>query len=148
MAGYHARIKLRWLDESAFLESDRRKTLELFLDSIGITSDVAADIFELMLLAKARELSLKTSEIKKGIIKLRGERKVKNTEKGLTNRNIQVWLSYFEDIGLFDSKVSGHRFRMDKRPSEAFKRVGQLASESLNVSERLLKNVEEGFDIR
>jgi len=148
MAGTIVTIKLKWLDESAFLEEGSEERVKLFLESIGISSDVASDLLQVMLLARAKELSLKTGQIRKGILELRKRRGDKDSEKGLTDRNIQVWLKYYETIGLFERYRGKHRFRSAKSPHDAFKRCKQMTSESLKVSERLLELVQESYGIK
>ncbi len=148
MADHLAHVKVRWLDDTAFLEDDPKERLKLFLDSIGITSEVAIDILQVILMAKARELTLKTAQIKQGIDELRIRQGIKEPKKGLTDRNIQIWIGYYEDIGLLERHNGRHRFRQNKRPIDAFKQCKQMVTESLKVSERLLERVEEGFSIR
>ncbi|MFH1055666.1 MAG: hypothetical protein V1744_06195 [Candidatus Altiarchaeota archaeon] len=147
MAELLADIKLRWYDDSALMADEPRELLELFLDSIGVTSDVACDIIEVMLMSRARDVPLTTPEVKAGIVELRRRRGVKD-DFGLTDRNIQIWLSYFERIGLLDVLDGKHRFTANKKPTEAFKKTKQVVSESLKYSESLLSKVEASYQIR
>ncbi|MBU0762455.1 MAG: hypothetical protein KKD39_05465 [Candidatus Altiarchaeota archaeon] len=148
MASLLADIKLRWHDDSALLSLEPRESLEVFLDSIGVTSDVARDLFEVLLLARAKDVSLKSSEIKRGILEVRLRRKVKDVESGLTDRNIQVWLKYFQTIGLIDSFTGKYRFSGNKKPSEAFKRTEEVIGECVKYSKKAVKNLEDLYNIR
>ena len=67
-------ITLRWYDDSSLMLEDRRELVELFLDSLGVSRDVASDVFEVLLLAKAKNISLTSNQIKKEIIDLRNKR--------------------------------------------------------------------------
>jgi hypothetical protein len=148
MAELLADLKLRWYDDSALMAEEPREVLELFLDSIGVTSDVARDLMEVMLMARARDVPLTTKELKAGIIELRRRRHAEDPEFGMTDRNIQVWLDYFATIGLFDSFDGRHRFAANKRPSEAFKRTRQVIEESVKYSEKLAAKLEKAYQIR
>lgn len=143
-----ADIKLRWYDESALMADDSRQILEYFLDSIGVTADVARDLMEVMLMARARDVPLTTQEVKAGVVELRRRRGVADPEFGMTDRNIQIWLKYFETIGLFDDIDGKHRFTANKKPSEAFKKTRQVVNESLKYSEKLVSKLEEAYRIK
>ncbi|MBD3388902.1 MAG: hypothetical protein GF416_07530 [Candidatus Altiarchaeales archaeon] len=148
MAELIADIKLRWYDDSALLAEEPRELLELLLDSVGVTSDVARDMMEVLLMARAKDVSLTTAEVKSGIAQLRASRKSKRRDFGMTDRNIQVWLRYFEDIGLLDSVGGKHRFAANKTPSEAFKRTKEVIKESVKYTDKLLEKVEDAYGIR
>ena len=148
MAELLADIKLRWYDDSALMEDDPRRLLELFMDSIGVTSDVACDIMEIMLMARARDTPLTTGEVKAGVVELRRRRKAEDPAFGMTDRNIQIWLEYFERVGLLDEIGEKHRFSGNKTPSEAFKRTKQVVTESLKYSDKLASKLETAYGIR
>ena len=148
MAELLADIKLRWYDESALLADEPREVLELFLDSIGLTSDVARDLFEVMLMARARDVPLTTQEVKAGIVELRRRRGAKEPDFGMTDRNIQIWLENFETMGLMDEVGGRHRFTANKKPSEAFNKTRQIVNESLKYSERLIAKLEDAYRIK
>jgi hypothetical protein len=148
MAELLADIKLRWYDDSALMEDDPRAITELFLDSIGVTSDVAWDLMEIMLMARARDTPLTWEEVKAGIVELRRRRKTKDPEFGMTDRNVQIWLKYFETIGLMDEIGGKYRFFGNKTPSEAFKRTKQIVGESLKYSDKLVAKLEAAYGIR
>lgn len=148
MAELLADLKLRWYDDSNLLEEEPRVLLELFLDSIGVTSDVARDLVEVMLMARANDVPLTMREVKDGIIELRKRRKVKKITFGLTDRNIQVWLAYFETIGLMDEMKGRYRFTGNKKPSEAFKRTRKVIEEGVKYSEKLVARLEDAYQIR
>jgi len=142
-----ADIQLRWFDDSSLLTDDPREVLELFLSSIGVTSDVARDLFEVLLVSRHHDLALSTREIKANIMELRRRRRVADS-KGLTDRNIQVWLSYFNRVGLVDSMGGKHRFSANKKPSVAFKEnTVPVVEECLRFSERVLGLVEKAYKI-
>ncbi|MCX6695326.1 MAG: hypothetical protein NTU61_03435 [Candidatus Altiarchaeota archaeon] len=144
-----ADIQFRWFDDSSLLTDDPREALEVFLGSIGVTSDVALDLFEVLLISRHHDLALSTREIKANIVELRKRRRVRELEKGLTDRNIQVWLSYFNRIGLIDSLGGKHRFTGNKKPSRAFREETMpLVEECLKFSERALLKVEEYYKIK
>ena len=148
MADYLASIKLRLYDDSALLLYDRRNKLEVFLSSIGITSDVAADLFEALLLSKSKEIPLTTSQLREGILRLRTSKNLENPEFGLTDRNIQIWLKYFQSIGLIEVSNGRHRFHGNRLPSKTFKRTRHIVDESMNMSEKILLDLEKAYDIK
>jgi len=144
-----ADIQLRWFDDSTLLTDDPREVLEMFLDSIGVTSDVARDLFEVLLISRHHDLALSTREVKANIVELRRRRKVKDVGRGLTDRNIQIWLNYFSKIGLLDSIGGKHRFRSNKKPSKAFTEdTKPIVEECLKFSEKVLKKVEDSYKIK
>jgi hypothetical protein len=112
-------ITLRWYDDTSLMIEERRELVELFLKSTGVTRDVAADIFEVLLLAKAKNISLTSEEIKKEIIGLRKKRG-RQTDEGLTLRNIQLWLKFFRDLGMVERLGNRYMFRGNKKPSTVF----------------------------
>ncbi|MDD5111575.1 MAG: hypothetical protein PHG85_03445 [Candidatus Altiarchaeota archaeon] len=143
-----ADFTLRLYDEGAFLEDDPRRLLELFLDSIGITSDVARDVFHILLVARASDTALSAKQIREAVVSLRNIRKETEPEKGLTMRNVQVWLRYFRDIRLADNLGSLYRFRGNKMPSRAFSDgTRPLVLASLDYAEKLLRRVEGAYSI-
>lgn len=148
MAELLADIKLRWYDDSALMEDEPRRLLELFMDSIGVTSDVACDVMEVLLMSRARDLPLTTGEVKLGVVELRRRRSVKDPDFGMTDRNIQIWLKYFERIGFLDELGGKHRFSGNKRPSDAFKKTREVVAESLKYSEKLVGKLEAAYRIR
>ena len=141
-------IHLRWYDESSLLEDDPRKLLELFLESLGITSDVARDLLHVLFAARAKDTALSGRQVRDAIITLRKLRNAADAEKGLTTRNIHVWLKYFSDIRLVEKIGSRHHFKGNKKPSRAFSEgTKPLVDESVKYVERLLKKVEDSFGI-
>ena len=147
MAELLADIKLRWFDESNLLLNGQRELLEAFMDSIGVTSEVAVDLMHVLLLARAKDVAISTAQVKEGIVRVRKQRRAKRPSFGLTDRNIQIWLRYFENIGLLDSIGGKHRFASNKRPTDVFQRTREVVLESLSYSERLLGKVEEEYGI-
>ena len=142
-------IRLRWYDDSSLLKENPRELVELFMKSIGISSEVAIDLFEVMLMAKSRDIGLTRRDIKSNIIELRNSRKTKNAEDGLTDRNIQIWLKYFMDIKLVDRIGKRYRFTNNKKPSVAFSQYTKpLVDESVLYVEKILKKLEEEYKIK
>ncbi|MFC2162637.1 hypothetical protein ACFLRF_03070 [Candidatus Altiarchaeota archaeon] len=144
-----ADIKLRWYDESSLLTDDKRELIELFLDSIGVTSNVARDLMEVMINARARDTALGAGQIKILIMELRRRRKDKDPMWGLTDRNLQVWLKYFQTIRLLDTFGGSYRFTGNKKPSKAFKDYTlQVVRESAAFSGRVLEKIDEAYALR
>lgn len=140
-------INLRWFDESALLEKDPRKLTETFLASLGITSDVAADIVEVLFKARAVDRGLTTAEVREGMVMLRKQRK--EDFSGLTVRNVQVWIRYFKEIKLVDRVGDRVRFSGNKKPSKVFAEYTRpLIEESASFVEKLLKKTEEAYGIK
>jgi hypothetical protein len=144
-----AGIKFRWFDESALLTDDRRELIELFLDSIGITSDVARDLIEVLINARARSVSLGAGEVKVLILELRRRRRVKDPMWGLTDRNLQVWLKYFQTIRLLDNFGGKYRFTGNKKPGRVFREhTMEVVKESAAFTERILSKIENVYGIK
>ncbi|MFH1125984.1 MAG: hypothetical protein V1703_02560 [Candidatus Altiarchaeota archaeon] len=142
-------ITLRWYDESSLEEDNPRSLLELLLDSMGITSDVARDLFHVLLVARAEDTALTVKQIRDAIISLRKMRNADKPEKGLTMRNIQVWLQYFREIKLLDKLGDRYHFRGNRRPSKAFAEgTKPMIEESSRYVERVLKRVEDAYGIK
>jgi len=142
-------ITLRWYDESSLAEDDPRRLVELFLDSMGITSDVAIDLFEVLAVARAEDTALTAKQIRDAIVNLRSMRKVENPEKGLTARNIQVWLKHFRRLKLVDKLGERYHFKGNKKPGKAFSdETKPVIEESVRYVERVLKKVEEAYRIK
>ncbi len=148
MAEILAGIKLRWYDDSSLLTDEPRELLEVFLSSIGVTSDVAKDLMEALLMARARDVSLKASELRAAILELRLRRGAKDLEFGLTDRNILVWLDFFQSIGLLDHVSGKYRFAANKRPSEAFKRTQEVVGECVRFSAKAVSKLERAYMIK
>ena len=144
-----ADIKLRWFDESSLLTDDGKELIDMFLDSIGVTSDVARDLMEVLINAKTKDVALGAGEIKILILELRRRRKDKDPLYGLTDRNLQVWLRYFQTIRLIDSFAGGYRFTGNKRPSEAFRGYTMdVVRESAAYTERVLKKIDVVYGLK
>lgn len=143
-------IRLRWYDESSLMLEDERGLLELFLNSLGVSRKVAIDLFEVLLLAKKKGISITTRDIKKDILGLRKERKEKNPEKGLTERNIQIWLKFFRDLDLVESIGDRYLFAGNKRPSRVFieKTKPEVVDRSCDYIHRLLLEIEDRYGIK
>ncbi len=142
-------IRLKWYDDSSLMLKDPRKLIELFLDSLGVSRDIPADIFEVLLMSKSREIGLTTTEIKGEIIKLRKKRG-DDVKKGLSERNIQMWLKFFRDLELVERIGSRYIFSGYKKPSTIFKErtKPEIIDKSADYIYRLLMEIEEGYEIK
>jgi hypothetical protein len=141
-------ITLKWFDDAALMEDDPRRLTETFLASLGVSSEVAVDVMEALLHARAQDRALKTAEIRDEIIKLRKKRRVK-AAKGMTLRNIQIWLKYFKSLKLVDRTGERVRFTGNKRPSQVFEEYTKpVIHESASFVGKLLKRTEEVYGIK
>lgn len=142
-------IRLRWYDDSSLQQEDRRKLVELFLDSVGVTRDVAVDIFEVLLAARNKSISLTSSEIKEGVIKLR-EKRGEKADKSLSDRNIQVWLKFFRKLELVERIGSRYHFANNRKPSTLFmeRTKPRVIDKSVDFICRLLQEIEEAYGIK
>ena len=139
-------IHLRWYDDTTLLTENPGKLVKLFLNSIGITSEIAADIFEVLVKYNAKGVAPTTKEIEKEIL---AKNKDKEVEE-FSLRIIQIWLKYFREIKLID-KIGGKKgryvFSGNKKPSEAFMQYTKplIIDESVNYSGKILKKMEERY---
>lgn len=142
-------ITLKWYDDSSLIVEDRRELVELFLDSLGISRESAADIFEVLLIAKSKDMSLTTNQIKEQIIELRTTRG-KETDKNLTLRNIQIWIKFFRKIGFLEKVGSRYLFKGNMRPSKVFREnvKPQVIDNSCEFLGRVLEKLEENYKIK
>jgi len=139
-------IRLKWYDDSSLTEDDPRKIIELFLDSLGITSDVARDLTEVLLINRKIDRALTSNELRGQIIAFREKRGV--GDRGLTLRNLQVWLRYFREIKLIDKVGDRYMFKGNKKPSQAFREYTKpIVDESAEYVARILERVEEVYGI-
>lgn len=142
-------IRLKWYDDSSLHAEDRRKLLELFLDSVGVSRDVAADIFEVLLIARAKGIGLTAGEIKEGVLQLR-EHRGAIVDKSLSSRNMQIWLKFFRDLELVERIGSRYHFAGNKKPSALFieKTKPDIIDKSADYIYRLLQEIEKGYSIK
>lgn len=142
-------IRLRWFDDSSLLTEDKRELVELFLESIGVSSDVARDVFEVVLIAKARDVRLTSSQIKEWVLELRRTRARKDADEGLSDRNIQIWLRFFREMRLLDKLGDKYFFTGNKKPSAAFREYTKpIADESFNYVFKVLEKLEKEYKIK
>ncbi|MEA1925591.1 MAG: hypothetical protein U9M95_06955 [Candidatus Altiarchaeota archaeon] len=143
-----ADIRLRWYDDSSLMLEDERELIALFLDTLGVSRKAAIDIFEALLKAKKRDMGLTSDELRGEIIKLR--RKRGETEKGLTKRNLQIWLRFYRDIELVERFGSRYRFAKNKKPSQAFRDYTkpEVIDKSSDFMYRLLKEIEDRCGVK
>lgn len=141
-------IRLKWYDDSTLLEDDPRRLTELFLDCLGIRSDVATDIFESLLMGRAKGHSLTTSEIREDVIKRRKERKYDNPDE-VNIRSIQIWLKHFRKLKLLGRIKSRYMFTNNRLPSEIFaEHTKGLIDGSVAYMIRGLEKIETVYDIK
>lgn len=140
-------IHLRWYDDTALFTENSRGLIKLFLNSIGIRSEIASEIFEVLVKYNAEGVAPTTNEIEKEILKKNPD---DENQKGSTLRSIQIWLKYFREIKLID-KIGGKKgryvFSGNRKPSEAFRHYTKelIIDESANYSEKILKKIEEKY---
>jgi len=143
-------ITLRWYDDSSLLSDDRRELLELFLDTLGISRDVAADLFEVLMLAKARGTSLTSKDIREQIVATRKDRGVTGPEDALTIRNIQIWVKYFRNLGMIEKIGSRYTFKGNRKPSCVFRDSikPEVIDKSADYVCRVLEKLEKEYGIK
>lgn len=142
-------IRLKWYDESCLGVEENRELVRILLDSLGVTRDVALDIFEVLLMAKSDGISITGREIKDRVIGLRKERKVKKPRNGLTDRNIQLWLRFFREIDLIERVGSRHLFSGNKKPSRVWleKTKPNIIDKSAENIHKILLELEKRYEI-
>ena len=142
-------ITLKWYDDSSLMLEDRRELVELFLNSLGVSRDVAADVFEALLLAKAGNISLTSNQLKTEIIKLRNKRGL-DVDKGLSLRNIQLWLKFFRKLGMVEKIGGRYLFKGNKKPAVVFREnvKPEVVDKSTEYLCRLLEELENRYEIK
>ena len=142
-------ITLKWYDDSSLMLEDRRELVELFLDSLGVSRDVAADVFEALLQAKAGNISLTSTQLKTEIIELRNKRGL-DVDKGLSLRNIQLWLKFFRKLGMVEKIGGRYLFKGNKKPAVVFRENVKLevVDKSAEYLCRLLEELENRYEIK
>ena len=145
-----ADIRLRWYDDSSLMLEDERELIAFFLDTLGVSRETAIDIFEALLKAKKRDMGLTSDELRDEIIRLRENRGKKNIEKGLTMRNLQIWLRFYREIELVERFGSRYRFAKNKKPSQAFRDYTkpEVIDKSSDFMYRLLKEIENRYGVK
>lgn len=144
-----ADVRLKWYDESCLEVEENRELVRILLDSLGVTRDVASDIFEVLLMARSDGISITGREIKDRVIGLRKERKVKKPADGLTDRNIQLWLRFFREIDLVERVGSRHLFSGNKKPSKVWmeKTKPNIIDKSAENIHKILLELEKRYEI-
>jgi len=142
-------IRLKWYDESCLGVEENRELVRILLDSLGVTRDVALDVFEVLLMAKSDGISMTGREIKDKVIVLRKERKMKKPAKGLTDRNIQLWLRFFREIDLIERVGSRHLFSGNKKPSKVWveRTKPNIIDKSADNIHKILLELEKRYEI-
>jgi hypothetical protein len=144
-----SQITLKWYDDSSLIADDKRELVERFLDSIGVTRVIAADIFELLLIARSKGLSLTSKEIMDGIIEMRTARG-QSADDSLTLRNIQIWLKYFRGLGMLEKIGGRYFFKGNKKPSAVFRDTvkPEVIDKSADYLARVLEKLEDRYNIK
>ena len=142
-------ITLKWYDDSSLMLEDKRELVELFLDSLGVSRDVAADVFEALLQAKAGNISLTSNQLKTEVIELRNKRGL-DVDKGLSLRNIQLWLKFFRKLGMVEKIGGRYLFKGNKKPAVVFRENVKLevVDKSAEYLCRLLEELENRYEIK
>ncbi|VVB52437.1 Uncharacterised protein [uncultured archaeon] len=132
-------VSLRWFDDGTLLVEEPRQILEQFLLSLGVSAPVAADVLEVFVLARKADRALSLRAVMEGVAEIRRRRGAVEG-KGLGERNIQVWLKWYVEIGLLEKSGRLYRFYANKLPADAFR-------ESVKPNaERALAYVERAAD--
>ncbi len=141
-------IRLRWYDES-YLEAEDRELVRILLNSLGVTREVALDIFEVMLIAKSAGISSTRREIRNRVIELRKERGIENPSNGLTDRNIQLWLRFFREVDLVERIGSRYLFSGNKKPSRVWleRTKPNIIDKSAENIHKILLELERRYEI-
>jgi len=144
-----SQITLKWYDDSSLIADNRRELVERFLDSVGITRTIAADIFELLLIARSKDLPLTSKEIMEGIKEMR-TRRGQPPDDSLTLRNIQIWLKYFRNMGMVEKIGGRYFFKGNKKPSIVFRETvkPEVIDKSADYIARMLEKIEDRYDIK
>lgn len=145
-------ITLKWCSDDELLKENPRELIDLFLNSIGVSRKIAGDIFEVLLIARMKNLSLTTEEIKREVIELRKKKKElgifnEDINEAASKRNIQVWIKFFKEIKLIESVKNKYIFSGNRLPSEAFENYTKplIIDESVKFTVKVLKKIEEKY---
>jgi len=146
-------ITLRWYSDDELLKENPRELIDLFLNSIGVTRKIAGDVFEILLIARMKNLPLTSEEIRKEVIELRKKRKELNImdgdiEESASKRNIQVWIKFFKDIKMVETIKNRYIFSGNKLPSEVFESYTKplIIDESAKFIINVLRKIEEKYN--
>ncbi|HIE34453.1 MAG TPA: hypothetical protein EYP86_04880 [Candidatus Altiarchaeales archaeon] len=144
-----ANINLKWYDDTALMLEDREDLVKLFLGCLGVSRDVASDLFEVLLIAKKDGISLTSKQIKREIIKLRKLQGMENPEHGLSDRNIQIWLKFFRNLEMVERLGDRYLFKKNKTPSNIFieKTKPEVIDKCSDFMYKLLKEIEKRYEI-
>lgn len=145
-------ITLKWYSDDELLKENPRELIKLFLDSIGVTRRIACDVFEVLLIARIRNIPLTAEEIRKEVIELRKKRNEIGTLDGEINdsaskRNIYEWLKFFKDIKMVETIKNKYVFSGNMFPSESFENYTKplIIENSTKFIINLLKKIEEKY---
>jgi len=146
-----ADIRIRWYDDTLLNRVQGRQSIRFFLECLGVTADVACDIFEVLVEAYRDGSAVSVSQIKEEVIKKIEKRGDEN--KGTTERNIQIWIKFFRDIEMIQMIGSGKSAKYmlygGRKPSEVFitHTKAQVIDRASMFIVRALEKVEREYDI-
>ncbi|MBD3260489.1 MAG: hypothetical protein GF334_02210 [Candidatus Altiarchaeales archaeon] len=142
-------FKLKWFDHSSLYTENQSEILSLALLSLGINAEPAREVFWVLLAGHKKGLSLSVKQIRDLIYEKRKKNGETDLESGLTVRNIQVWLSYFQQIGLVECLGDKYIFRGGKKPSQAFEQYTKpLIEKNTQYIIETFVRLEELYEIR
>lgn len=142
-------FKLKWFDHSSLYTENQAEILCLSLLSLGITAPPAREVFWVLLLGHKKGLRLSVKQVRDLIYEKRKKEGEKELDRGLGVRNIQVWLSYFQQIGLVECVGDKYLFRGDKKPSESFEKYTKpLIEKNTDYIKQALIRLEELYEIK
>jgi hypothetical protein len=140
-------LKLKWFDESTLMTDDARQLLGMVLESLGVTSKPGFEVFHVLLEAHKAGLRVGAREVRAQIVKYR-MRHGDSDRKGLTLRNIQVWLKYYQDIGFLDNMGDKYMFKAARKPSECFNEYTvPIIEESVSYTRRALEAMQKAYGL-
>ena len=141
-------LTLKWYDDSSLMLEDR-ELVELFLDSLGISRGIAADVFEVLLRAKAKNISMSSKEIRNEVLDLRKQRK-QSPDDSSTLRNVQLWIKYFRKIGMLEKVGDRYLFKGNRKPSLVFREnvKPEVIDKTAEYLIRALERLEECYEIK
>lgn len=142
-----ADVKLRWFDDSTLLTDNPERLLECSLRSLGVHSKTGFDVFRVLLASHKAGLKVSAKEVHAQVEALRARRGDRD-RKGLTLRNIQVWLKFYQDLGFLENIHDKYMFRAAKNPSDCFNEyTAPIIDSSIAYTRRALSKMEEALGI-
>ena len=141
-------LRLKWFDDSTLLSDDGEELLRQALRSLGVTSRPAFEVFRVLLIAHKGGVRVSARQVREQVVKSRAREKERD-RRGLTLRNIQVWLKYFCDIGFLDCVGDKYMFKAARKPSECFNEYTvPLIDECARYTRKAFEAVEDAFKVK